>query len=211
MKKFQNLDRDKKTRILNAAFQEFSEKGFELASTNSIVKKANIGKGMLFYYFKNKKELYNYLIDFCFDITIDEYLLKIDIEQKDVIERFKQAAIIKMAAFAEYPDVYNFMGTVLLKGEEHIPDKLKPKFNRLQELGYSRLYENIDYSLFRDDIEVDKAFQLIQWAIEGYQNKLKQELYGKNFSEINFDPYWEEFFVYLEILKTSFYSKGRDA
>lgn len=60
---FQNLDNIKQSRILNAALQEFAENGYEQASTNQIVKNAGIGKGILFYYFKTKKDLYQYLID----------------------------------------------------------------------------------------------------------------------------------------------------
>ena len=63
----------------------------------------------------------------------------------------------------------------------------------------------IDKTLFREDVDVDKAFQLIQWSIDGYQNNLLQQLKGKKLSDINFDPYWDEFFGYLAVLKTAFY------
>jgi len=59
---FENLNNQKKQRIINAALAEFAQKKYDYASTNSIVKKAQIGKGMLFHYFGNKKNLYIYLI-----------------------------------------------------------------------------------------------------------------------------------------------------
>lgn len=45
-------------RILKASIEEFAEKGYAAASTNSIAKKAKVAKGLLFYYFKSKENLY---------------------------------------------------------------------------------------------------------------------------------------------------------
>ncbi|HLR70954.1 MAG TPA: TetR/AcrR family transcriptional regulator, partial [Pseudogracilibacillus sp.] len=84
---------------------------------------------------------------------------------------------------------------------------LQKKYEKFYQLGYSLLYDNIDTSLFRSDVDVEKAFQLIQWAIDGYQNNLIHRLQGKNLSSYNFDPLWEEFFEYLNVLKTAFYNR----
>ncbi len=59
--KFLTLDQEKQERILNAASKEFAQKGFVNASTNEMVKEAGISKGLLFHYFKNKKQLYLFL------------------------------------------------------------------------------------------------------------------------------------------------------
>lgn len=59
---FESLPAEKKKRILIAALKEFSEKGYEQASTNSIVKEAGISKGILFHYFKTKRDLYLYVV-----------------------------------------------------------------------------------------------------------------------------------------------------
>lgn len=70
------------------------------------------------------------------------------------------------------------------------------------------IYEGVDLSLFRDDVDVEKAFKLIRWSIEGYQNELLHKLKGRNMTQIDFDPYWAEFYEYLDILKKSFYKEG---
>ncbi|MFD1037748.1 TetR/AcrR family transcriptional regulator [Virgibacillus byunsanensis] len=205
--KFENLGFDKQQRILNAALKEFAGNDYDQASTNQIVKEAEIGKGMLFYYFKNKKELYHYLITYSLDIIIEKYLNLIDTNETDFIERYKLATKVKMKAFAENPNVFNFIGTFFLAETVQLPDKIMEEYNRLNELGYTIIYDNIDYSLFRDDIDVSKAFQLIRWSIEGYQEELKKRLHGKKLSFIDMNPYWDEFYEYLDVLKTSFYKK----
>ncbi|ADY55173.1 regulatory protein TetR [Syntrophobotulus glycolicus DSM 8271] len=43
--------------ILNAAFKEFAERGFDEASTNVIAKESGISKGLMFHYVNSKKDL----------------------------------------------------------------------------------------------------------------------------------------------------------
>ena len=59
-----SLSEEKQQRILNAALKEFAQKGYKNASTNQIVKEADISKGLLFHYFKNKKQLFLFLYDY---------------------------------------------------------------------------------------------------------------------------------------------------
>ena len=74
--KFMKLDPQKRKTILDAALQEFADYGYEYASTNRIVEKAKISKGSLFYYFKSKKELYYYLINYGIEYVEKHYYLK---------------------------------------------------------------------------------------------------------------------------------------
>ena len=58
------MEPEKRERIINAAINEFTKKGYRNASTNEIVKEAGISKGLIFHYFKNKKQLYLFLYDY---------------------------------------------------------------------------------------------------------------------------------------------------
>jgi len=55
---------EKQNRILKAAYEEFAKHSYKQASTNKIIKEADIGKGTLFYYFNSKKELFEFLIEY---------------------------------------------------------------------------------------------------------------------------------------------------
>lgn len=190
--------------------KEFADKGYEHASTNRIVKQAGIGKGMLFYYFNSKKDLYHYLISYSIQFLEVNYMNKIDLKETDFIERLKQATILKMKTFDEHPDVFYFLGTILLNENVVLPKELQKQYDNLQTLAYSLMYDNIDTSLFRTDVNVEKAFQLIRWSIDGYQHHLIQRLQGKKFTEIDFDPLWDEFFQYLDVLRIAFYEDNVD-
>jgi AcrR family transcriptional regulator len=60
---FYNLAEEKRMKIYGAALDEFSNHPFKQASVNRIVKNAGIAKGSFYQYFKDKKDLYKYLID----------------------------------------------------------------------------------------------------------------------------------------------------
>lgn len=205
MEKFYGLDPLKQQTILQAALEEFAENGYEMASTNRIVKRAGIGKGMLFYYFKSKKELFHHLVDYSFELIVNEYFNLVDLSEKDFIERFKQASKVKLKAQTENKHVFNFIGMVMLEKELELPKDLQKQFEELQRRGYALVYEGIDKSLFKQDSDVEKTFNLIRWSIEGYQNELLRKLEGQKMTAVDFDPYWQEFYEYLEILKRSFY------
>lgn len=51
-----------KDKILEAALEVFSEKGFHLATVDEIAERADLGKGTLYRYFANKETLFNELV-----------------------------------------------------------------------------------------------------------------------------------------------------
>ena len=54
-----------------------------------MVQEAGISKGMLFYYFKNKEELFRYALEYSVDYLAKEYVQKLDYSEPDLITRFK--------------------------------------------------------------------------------------------------------------------------
>ncbi|WP_353047705.1 TetR/AcrR family transcriptional regulator [Planococcus sp. ISL-109] len=187
------------------ALAEFASHGYQKASTNRIVKAAGIGKGMLFYYFTSKQELYEYLVKYSLEFIRSRYLNKVDADEPDLIERLTQLARLKMEAQAENEEVFRFSGVFLLDGETRLPEQLQEKIELMKRDGYRLMYEGIDKSRFRKDLDPDKVFHLIRWSIDGYQQELLARLTGQKLADIDFAPYWEEFYGYLAILKTSFY------
>lgn len=60
---FINLQKNKKTKFLAVALDEFASNDYDHASITRIVKVLNIAKGSVYQYFENKKDLYLYLLD----------------------------------------------------------------------------------------------------------------------------------------------------
>ena len=60
-------------RILEAALEEFSQKGYEAASLSNVCVEKGISKGIIYHHFKDKEELYLLCVERCF-AQISAYL-----------------------------------------------------------------------------------------------------------------------------------------
>ena len=69
--KFFNLPKEKQQAILDAGYRVFSQNSYGKSPMSEIAAEAGISKGLLFHYFRNKKELYLYLWDNCARVTIE--------------------------------------------------------------------------------------------------------------------------------------------
>lgn len=56
--RFDKLDPPRRRTILQAAAEEFGDRGFEQASYNRIIERAGISKGAMYYYFADKDDLF---------------------------------------------------------------------------------------------------------------------------------------------------------
>ena len=124
--KFLNIETETQEYILNAAMKEFADKGFENASTNDIVKEANISKGLLFYYFKNKKYLFLFLYNFCINLYINEFYKKINMNEADIFMKSRQSSLLKLELLIKHPDIFVFIESVNRENSQEIRSALEP-------------------------------------------------------------------------------------
>jgi AcrR family transcriptional regulator len=61
--RFENLEPDKQEIILQAAGEEFADRGFEAASINRIIDRSGMSKGSVYYYFDDKADLFATVIE----------------------------------------------------------------------------------------------------------------------------------------------------
>jgi len=207
---FQKLDPDKQQAILQAALSEFAEKGYEQASTNRIVKQAGIGKGMLFYYFNSKRELYHYLVRYCLDLIEKEYLGQLDLTMDDMLDWLAHLSQKKFEFFIHYPEASLFLANLVLREQEMLLPDLREKLDGLIQKGHElTTLDRFNRGRFRGDIDPDKALHLIQWTLKGYQQDFMERYRGRKVDSEELKPMWDDFAEYLDILKTCYYSESR--
>lgn len=68
---FYELPKEKQKAIYNAAMEVFGNYEYKRASTDLIATKAGVSKGLLFYYFHNKKALYLHTFEYVSKIVED--------------------------------------------------------------------------------------------------------------------------------------------
>jgi AcrR family transcriptional regulator len=203
--KFLNLDIEKQDRIINAAIKEFAQKGYEKASTNEIVKEAEISKGLLFHYFGNKKKLYLFLFDHCCEMIADEFYKKVDLTDRDFFVRIRKAVMIKMDLLNKYPDIFKFIEEAYFEESPDVKGDLEKKIKQLNDINIGKIYEGIDISKFRDDMDIEKILKIITWTIEKIS---EEELLQAKLSpthQIDYDKARLKAEEYFEILIKLFY------
>jgi TetR/AcrR family transcriptional regulator len=205
LSKFFNLEREKKERILNAATKEFAEKNYANASTNEIVRQAGISKGLLFHYFKNKKELYLFLYDYYLELMVNDLFANIDLDEPDIFTKYRSITLIKFELMKKHPEMFNF---VRLAFEEDSPDikiELEKRNKDILTSSYSKLASSIDVSKFKDGIDIQKAMNIIFWSLEAFGYQKQEQTKEIPLDQLNLEDLLEEMDGYIEMLKLAFY------
>lgn len=202
--KFYNLNSEKQELVINAAIKEFVQSGFEKASTNEIVKRANISKGSLFNYFNSKKDLYAYLIEYSVQI-IERIVEQIDLNETDIFKRIENIGLKKLHMQQKFPQVFDFLISTQHEESVEVKEIIKQKVEPIYDMSKNKMYEQIDYSKFREGIDMEKAIEIMNWTMFGFGEKsIKQLNTFENISEFG-ERYLKEWKSYSEILKDSFY------
>lgn len=85
---FLNLSPVRQKEILDASFEEFALNEYASASIGNIIKKLKIAKGSFYRYFKNKQDLYFYLIEYASEqrfAQVDDLFANKSISFQDLI------------------------------------------------------------------------------------------------------------------------------
>jgi AcrR family transcriptional regulator len=203
--KFHNLNPEKQERIINAALKQFAQKGYTQASTNEMVKEAEISKGLLFHYFKNKQDLFLYLYDYSLKIAMNEIFAKVDMNERDMFERWKQVIVAKIEVMHKHPELFQFLRVAFEDDAPEVKEALEMRKKATISDTYSRLLQDMDTSKFKDDVDASKATQIIFWTLEGYSNRVQEQIRAIPLDQINLDEMLKEIDEYLELLKQAFY------
>lgn len=107
--KFWDMKKEKQDRIMNAAIGVFATQGYGHASTDEIVKRAGISKGLLFHYFISKQGLYDFLYDYFSRFMRLELSGISSREREGFFERCIAIEAARMQAMKQYPFIQCFL------------------------------------------------------------------------------------------------------
>jgi TetR/AcrR family transcriptional regulator len=203
--KFFSLDTEKRDRIINAAIKEFAQKGYDSASTNEIVKEAGISKGLIFHYFQSKKQLFFFLFDYCYNLVADEFYKKIDLTERDFFKRIRQSVHIKMDLQTKYPDILTFIQEAFMHDSPEIKDEFDKKKQELNAVNIGIIYDGIDLSKFRDDVDPQKILKIISWTFEKMSDEELLKAKTVPGHKIDYDKVFLEAEEYFELFIKCFY------
>lgn len=204
-----NIEKDsKRAAILNSAITEFC-KGYEESSTYAIIKAAGVSKGLLFHHFGTKKDLFLQTYDYAIKIVMTEFYGLINLEQRDILERWKQVALLKMDLMQKHPRIFDFILHAAFTESEEVKTEIAERIGSFTEQTYSKLFYDIDRSLFRDDIDAEAASKVILYTIEGYAHSETDT--GKSLEDYHneYSRYLDDLDRYIQLFKQCFYKDGQ--
>lgn len=202
--KFLELDDAKQQRIINAALAEFT-KGYDHASTNAIVKGAGISKGLLFHYFGNKQSLFLFLYNYAIQTLLDHFWAKVDLHERDILHKWRDMAVLKLELTLRNPELFNFLVAVNYGGANDLVGELQRTNQQYIADFYAKFFADVDYSLFRADLDGRKVIEVMSWTIEGFANKLAAMVKDTPFHLIDHAELIAEVDEYLGLLRRVFY------
>lgn len=204
---FLALNQEKQKKIINAAMKELANKGYKNASTNNIVIDADISKGSLFHYFHSKKGMADFLIRYSCDVFIEKILKNMEDMTGDIIRRWRDIILLKLDLICEYPLIFEFMLCMLNEEAEDIQGCLAVSREEFLIKFKKKLYTGIDYSMFREDVDVDKVLKLIYWGLEGYAGEVQAQTGTGPISPELRNRWLQESDDYMDIIKKAFYKQ----
>lgn len=195
--KFYNLSKEKQDRMINGALKVFAFNGYDKASTDIIIKEAEISKGLLFHYFGSKKNLYEFVTEYAARFMSMELTASIPASEKNLFERVKLVEMAKMRMLQIYPYLDLFLIETAGEQSDEVTECAKRWHNEIDEVYRTLLDEGSDPDLIRGNLTIDKAREIINLCMEGYKSRKYREC--NNPEEI-----LEGFLPYLDILKINF-------
>ena len=141
-----------KKRILDVATEEFATRGYSGLSMNKLAEKLKINKAMIYYYFKDKRNLYDEVISSIIELNEEEKkeILNSSLEAK---EKFKRYIKLYTKTISNNPNIIPLtlreMANFDLGIENNIPNSIEQELVLMKQiilqLNLKEKYKDIDF------------------------------------------------------------------
>lgn len=200
-KLFDGLNAEKKKAILSAALTEFAACGYKNASTNVIVKNSGISKGSLFKYFKNKEDLYFYLLDAAaaeLTLYLEEKTAALS---RDFFQRVLEYSSLELSWYIQNPEKGKLIISAFTKSDTELYQKTVKRYGAVELDLFYKTAQGIDPGLFCCDKE--KAVNIIKWFLKGFNEDFLERIQNDkgSFEDVH-SQYMRSISEYTELLKT---------
>lgn len=154
--------------ILKAAMEVFGKEGYAGASTNEIVKNANVSKGLLFHHFKNKETLFNECQLYAMTQFAAFMTKNVDKSETDFFDRILTNLKIKMEFSCKNPEFLTFLNRTWLLEEKDTPfiRAAMEEMSAPQDERMKLFFNGIDTSQFRKNLDLYKIIDYTRIALE---------------------------------------------
>lgn len=173
--KYFNLSKEKQNKIINAGFKVFSQNSYKKSPVSEIAFNAGISKSLLFFYFKNKKELYLYLWEESGKITTKAVESINCFNNGDFFEIMEQGMKVKIDLMVRYPDMSMFAIKAFYETDPEIKSEIQKSYAVAVDSTSKIIYKSFDPPKFIEGIDFSMMYKEIYYASAGYLWQTMQE------------------------------------
>ena len=200
--KFFSLPEAKQLAIINAGYRVFSQNSYKKSPVSEIATEAGISKSLLFHYFRNKRELYLFLIKKAADTTY-KYLYEFGCDKEDDIFEIMQRGLkAKVALMKKYPDLTFFTLKAYYETDPEICGDIQEIIGRVASFDANAKFLKIDPEMFIEGIDLKMMYMDMYLASEGYLwEKSHQGKFDADEVERDFEKmieFWKKIFLRKE-------------
>ena len=192
--RFWELKKDKQDRMINSALKVFSQYGYKHASTDEIVRGAEISKGLLFHYFESKIGLYAFLYDYATRFVTLELTANVEKSESRYYELYKQILSAKANSMSQYPYIFLFLNKADEETDLDALSVISERREKYQRIMHA-LRERADITAFNPGVDFEKVGVILDYTVDGL---IQKAVLSENFRA---DFFLEEATEYVDMMQ----------
>ncbi|MFR8171791.1 MAG: TetR/AcrR family transcriptional regulator [Marvinbryantia sp.] len=165
--KFYMLSEEKQQRIIRAGWKVFSRDIYRKCAVGEIAKEADISKSLLFHYFKNKKELYLFLLGEAMRAAQEMIDVQKVLQKKDFFEILESGMELKLRMMKEQPELSGFVLLAYYEKDEEVAKDVQEWAQKVLEQYNEPLFAGIDIAQFAPGLDLEMMYLEMFWASDG--------------------------------------------
>ena len=169
--KFFSLPTERQDLIRSSAMLEFGANTFKKTSADSIAKRAGVSKGLLFHYFKDKRELYAYLFQYAIDACMEAFNRQMErmscFGETDFFAALERGHKIKMDMVRRMPGLFRFVMRAYYERDSVLSPKLRKKLDDVLAQSTGSFLARMDLHKFKDGVDPRQVVRLLTLSAEG--------------------------------------------
>ena len=201
--KYFSLPAEKQQRILSAGFYVFSQNSYKKSSMNEIAQQAQISKSLLFFYFRNKRELYLFLWDQACTLTVDYLTAYRCYEPGDLFQMMERGMDAKLALMEQYPYIANFAIRAFFEKDKEVAGEIQASYRKYFSIKATQALSRVDPKDFIPGLDLNMMYRQMFLASEGYLWEMMQQ------GGLSRERLRQDFGKLLEFWKSTYYSEEK--
>lgn len=164
----------RRDRILQAAMEEFAERGFLGASISRIARRAGVAKSLVLYYFDSKDALYRAVADYAIQMVEAPLYDALPDLPRDFFDRMISLSLIKLRAYQQQPVLYRFIVRSL--ADPAVSAEFRRRAQSTSARAMEVFFKDVDTSRLRPGVTLEQALTLVTLVGEGLYPRLMARL-----------------------------------